>query len=187
MATSSFASASVLIPYSLGSAPSLLDARPPPFFPHPRVCEAAAPAARLPQCMPARCCAYGAWSSFTLTRWPWRCVVHACRRHVQATAAGSRRAPHSSRKATGRNPASLHNLNAMVLGVAHNDAPVAVDANAANRISELSLPATLAADGADVRTVRVIQHLHARINMLKHNQMTGARARARDGAATLFV
>ncbi len=62
----------------------------------------------------------------------------------------------------------------MVLGVAHDDAPVAVDANAANWTAELSLPATFAADGADVRTVRVIQHLHAMITILNHNQMTGA-------------
>ena len=62
----------------------------------------------------------------------------------------------------------------MVAGVAHDDAPVAVDANATIRTAELSLPATLAADGADVRTVRVIQHLHAMITTINHNQMTGA-------------
>ena len=62
----------------------------------------------------------------------------------------------------------------MVLSVAHDDAPVAVDANATTRIVQLSLPATFAADGADVRTVRVIQHLHAMITKLNHNQMTGA-------------
>ena len=36
------------------------------------------------------------------------------------------------------------------------------------------MAAAFAADGVDVRTVGVIQHLHAMIATLNHNQMTGA-------------
>jgi hypothetical protein len=38
----------------------------------------------------------------------------------------------------------------------------------------LSIAAAFAADGVDVRTVGVVQHLHATIAKLNHNQMTGA-------------
>jgi hypothetical protein len=45
---------------------------------------------------------------------------------------------------------SLQNLNAMVVGIAHDDAPVAVDGDAAKWIVELPVAAAFAADGADV-------------------------------------
>ncbi len=62
----------------------------------------------------------------------------------------------------------------MVVGVANYDAPITVDGNPAKRDLKLSVAAAFAADGADVRTVGVIQHLHAMIRALNHNQMTGA-------------
>jgi hypothetical protein len=68
----------------------------------------------------------------------------------------------------------LQNLNAMVAGIAHDDAPVAVDGDAAIWTAELPIVAASAADGADVRTVGIIQHLHAMIAYINHNQMTGA-------------
>ena len=38
----------------------------------------------------------------------------------------------------------------------------------------MAVAAAVAADGADVRSVAVIQHLHAVITLLNHNQMTRA-------------
>ena len=65
-------------------------------------------------------------------------------------------------------------LNAAVaVPFMHDDVAVNVDGDAGG-VGQLSLPTTLAADGADVRTVRVIQHLHAMITIINHNQMTGA-------------
>ena len=68
----------------------------------------------------------------------------------------------------------MQHLHAVVAVVTHDDAPVAVDGDAAMRRAELAVAAAPATDGADVRSVAVIQHLHARIPMLNHNQMTRA-------------
>ena len=68
----------------------------------------------------------------------------------------------------------LQDLNAVVVGVAHYDAAVTVDGYAAKWGFELPIAATFAADGADVRAVGVIQHLHAMIAVLNHDHMTGA-------------
>ena len=50
---------------------------------------------------------------------------------------------------------SLENLHAMVVGVSHHDAPVAVDGNAAKRSSQLSVACAEAADGANMGAVDV--------------------------------
>ena len=68
----------------------------------------------------------------------------------------------------------LKNLKAVVVGVAHYDAAVSVDDNPAKRSFKLSVAATFATDEADMRTIGVIQHLHAMTRILNHNQMTGA-------------
>ena len=76
-------------------------------------------------------------------------------------------------KRTRRRPRSLQHLNATVLVVAHDYAPVAVDGNA-RRIVETSCLLAVTADGADVRSVSIIQNLHRMIPAINNNQMAGA-------------
>ena len=67
---------------------------------------------------------------------------------------------------------SLHNLHAMVAGVSHDDAPVAVDGNAAIGGEEMSVAKAVAADGANMGAVAVAQHLHAMIASFNYNNVT---------------
>ncbi len=48
----------------------------------------------------------------------------------------------------------------MFAEVSHDDAPVAVDGNAAKRAVELSVARALTADGANMGAVAAAQHLH---------------------------
>ena len=57
---------------------------------------------------------------------------------------------------------SLQHLYAMIEGVAHDDAPLAVDQNAEG-IVELHVSTAFAADGSYVAAVAVAQHLHPMI------------------------
>ena len=68
---------------------------------------------------------------------------------------------------------SLQNLHAMVVGVSHDDAPVAVDGDAATRVVELSVVIATAADGANMGAVAVAQHLHAMVVSFNYNNVTG--------------
>ena len=65
-------------------------------------------------------------------------------------------------------------LNAIILIIAHDDAPTTVDGNAVEWTVELSKTATSAADGAGVSAMGLIQHLQSMIALFKLNQMTGA-------------
>ncbi len=68
----------------------------------------------------------------------------------------------------------LQHLNAVVVCVGHNYVPIAVDCETL-WIEQLSVAATpTAANGVDVRTVGVVQHLHAMIKFVNYNQMTSA-------------
>ncbi len=91
---------------------------------------------------------------------------------TRSTFAGGGVGVPTSRKKPGLK--SQQHLNAMVSSITHDHAPVCVDGDAAPGVIELARAATLAADGAHVRSVRVIQHLHAVITILGHDQMTGA-------------
>ena len=96
---------------------------------------------------------------------------------------------------------SLENLHAMVEGVSHHDAPVAVDGNAAIRAIQLSVASAAAADGANMGTIAVAQHLHSMIVSFNDNNVTcsierdtrgtielaGACSFAADGAEMLAV
>ena len=61
---------------------------------------------------------------------------------------GRGRAGGGDKKGVGAGGSSLQNLHAMVVGVSHDDAPVAVDGDAAARLVELPVTRALAADGA---------------------------------------
>ena len=61
----------------------------------------------------------------------------------------------------------------MVAVVSHDDAPVAVDGDAAVRTVELPVTCALAADGANMGAVGVPQHLHAMIAVVNNNKVTG--------------
>ena len=61
----------------------------------------------------------------------------------------------------------------MVVSVSHDDAPVAVDGNAAKRAFESSV-ASASADGANMGAVAVAQHLHAVIALINNNIMRRA-------------
>ena len=76
-----------------------------------------------------------------------------------------------NKKGGGAGGSSLQNLHAMVAAVSHDDAPVAVDGDAATRAVESSVAWAEAADGANVGAVAVAQHLHAM--MSKYNNVTG--------------
>ncbi len=77
-------------------------------------------------------------------------------------------------RAFGRTTALLQHLNAVVVAVTQDHAPIAVDGDTTAWMEELAVTAALAADGAGVRAVAVIQHLHAMIALLDDNQMAGA-------------
>ena len=67
----------------------------------------------------------------------------------------------------------MQHLNAMVVAVAHDDVPVTIDGNAATRNFEMSIVTTLPPDGADMRAISIIQHLHAFVPEFNHNQKSG--------------
>ena len=68
---------------------------------------------------------------------------------------------------------SRQHLNAMIAGVAHDDAPIAVNGNATG-ILELPCAASLAADGANVSPVPVPHHLHTMIPTISYNKVARA-------------
>ena len=72
-----------------------------------------------------------------------------------------------------RGGSSFEKLHAMVAGVSHDDAPVAVDGHAATRLVELSVSGAFAADGANMRAVAVAQHLHTMVAFFNDNNVTG--------------
>jgi hypothetical protein len=69
--------------------------------------------------------------------------------------------------------AQLEKLNTTVVRVINDDVAVTADSDAIG-MGKLPIAASLAADAANVRTVGVIQHLHAMIAAVNHHQMTGA-------------
>ena len=69
---------------------------------------------------------------------------------------------------------SHKNLHAMVAVVSHDDAPVAVDGDAAVRTAELPVTRATAANGANMGAVGVPQHLHAMIAVFNNNKVTGS-------------
>ena len=58
----------------------------------------------------------------------------------------------------------------MIEGVAHDDAPLAVDQNAIG-MAELPVSTALAADGSHVAAVAVAQHLHSMITPVGYNDV----------------
>ena len=68
----------------------------------------------------------------------------------------------------------MQHLDAAVLVVSHDDAPIAVDSDAALRIIELTITCATAADRADMGSISIIQHLHAMIAIFNHNQLPRA-------------
>ena len=65
---------------------------------------------------------------------------------------------------------SLQQLYAVIQGVAHDDAPLAVDQNTTGT-AELPVSAALAADGSHVAAVAVAQHLHSMIQRVGYNDV----------------
>ena len=61
----------------------------------------------------------------------------------------------------------------MVVGVSHDNAPVAVDGNATKRAVELSVACAATADGASMGAIDVAQHLHAIVVAINNNNVTG--------------
>ena len=73
----------------------------------------------------------------------------------------------------------------MVVGVSHDDAPVAVDGDAATREAQLCVPCASAADGANMGAVAVAQHLHAMVAVINYNNVTGGIERDARGTMEL--
>ncbi len=69
---------------------------------------------------------------------------------------------------------SHKNLHATVAVVSHDDAPVAVDGDAAQRTAKLPVTRATAANGANMGAVGVPQHLHAMIAEFNNNKVTGS-------------
>ena len=72
----------------------------------------------------------------------------------------------------GAGGSSLQNLHAMVAGVSHDDAPVAVDGDTAIRGEEMSVAKAVAADGANMGAIAVAQHLHVIVACYYNNNVT---------------
>ena len=68
---------------------------------------------------------------------------------------------------------SLQHLNAMVVAVAHDNVPVTIDGNSAKRNYEMAIVTTMPPDGADMRAISIIHHLHAIVPEFNHNQKSG--------------
>ena len=65
---------------------------------------------------------------------------------------------------------SLQQLYAVIAGIAHDDAPLAVDQNSAG-IAELPVSSAFAADGSYVAAVAVAQHLYSMITPVGYNDV----------------
>ena len=72
----------------------------------------------------------------------------------------------------------------MIEGVAHDDAPLAVDQNAVGKV-ELPVSTTLAADGSYVAAVAVPQHLHSMIIRVSYDDVACTVKRDAAGAIEL--
>ena len=79
---------------------------------------------------------------------------------------------------------SLQQLYAVIVGVAHDDAPLAVDQNAIG-IAELPVSTAFAADGSHVAAVAVAQHLHSMIKRVGYNDVACTVKRDAAGIAEL--
>ena len=65
---------------------------------------------------------------------------------------------------------SLQQLYAVIIGVAHDDAPLAVDQNTEGQL-ELPVSTAMAAHGSHVAAVAVAQHLHSMITRVGYNDV----------------
>ncbi len=79
---------------------------------------------------------------------------------------------------------SLQHMYAMIEGVAHDDAPLAVDQNAVGKV-ELPVSTAFAADGSYVASVAVAQRLHSIIIRVSYNDVACAVKREAAGAVEL--
>ena len=61
----------------------------------------------------------------------------------------------------------------MVFAVAHDNAPLAINSNAA-RAGELAVAAAVGADGSNMGAIAVPQHLHAMITEVSYKDVPGA-------------
>ena len=61
----------------------------------------------------------------------------------------------------------------MVVAVAHDNAPLAINSNAA-RVDELAVAAAAGADGSNMGAIAVPQHLHAMITLVSYKDVPGA-------------
>ena len=88
----------------------------------------------------------------------------------------------------GAGGSSLDNLHEMLHGVSHDDAPVAVDDDAATRHADMFVvwaACYAAADGANMGAVAVAQHLHAMVAVFNNNNVTGGIERDNRGKVEL--
>ena len=79
---------------------------------------------------------------------------------------------------------SLQQLYAVIIGVAHDDAPLAVDQNAIG-MAELPVSTAKAADGSYVAAVAVAQHLHSMIPRVSYDDVACTVKRDAAGLAEL--
>ena len=61
----------------------------------------------------------------------------------------------------------------MVVAVAHDNAPLAINSNAV-RAGELAVAAAVGADGSNMGAIAVPQHLHAMITAVSYKDVPGA-------------
>ena len=73
-------------------------------------------------------------------------------------------------QSAGEGGGSLQHLYAMIEGVAHDDAPLAIDQNAVG-ILELPISTASAADGSYVAAVAAAQHLHSMISAVNYDDV----------------
>ena len=64
-------------------------------------------------------------------------------------------------------------MHAIVTGIAHDNAPLAINSNAA-RVGELAVAAALGAVGSNMGAIAVPQHLHAMITLVSYKDVPGA-------------
>ena len=72
----------------------------------------------------------------------------------------------------------------MIIGVAHDDAPLAVDQNTVGMV-KLPVFTAMAADGSHVAAVAVAQHLHSMITRVGYNDVACTVKRDAAGIAEL--
>ena len=72
----------------------------------------------------------------------------------------------------------------MIVGVAHDDAPLAVDLNAIGDV-ELPISTALSADDSYVAAVAVAQHLHSMITQVSYDDVACTVKRDAAGAVEL--